>query len=159
MTKKHDELISIIKKDHAEVKEIFKKLRNEEQAAAREKLVAKLYSEIEPHITGEEESLYPALTKSKDSEQTALEALEEHHVAQTVLKELLDMPGNHERFQAKAAVLKELVYHHIEEEESEVFKAFKKVLNSEQAASVLDDFQKAKSHKKQTMETPAAMAA
>ena len=121
-------------------------------------MVKKLHLEIVPHMTAEEESLYSTLKKSEESRETAAEALEEHHVAQMVLKELIAMPGSDERFRAKAAVLKELIFHHIEEEESEVFNIFKKVIKNDEAADILEAFQKSKSRKKKAMEKVPAMA-
>jgi hemerythrin-like domain-containing protein len=75
-----------------------------------------------------------------------------------VLNELLDMSGSDEGFKAKASVLKELVFHHIQEEESKVFNVFKKALKSDEAEGVLDGFQKAKSSRKKALEKEPAMA-
>jgi hemerythrin-like domain-containing protein len=158
MTKMHDELISIIKHDHEELKKMFGSLEKEKNSSAREKLVQKIHLEIDPHMAGEEAAFYPALKKTEEGKEIALEALEEHHVAKMVLKELMAMSGSEEGFKAKASVLKELVSHHIEEEESKVFNVFKKVLKSEEAEKVLNGFNQAKSSKKKALEKEPAMA-
>ena len=56
-----------------------------------------------------------------DTEDVALESMEEHHVVKWLLSELEDMDPRHERFDAKTTVLIENVRHHVEEEEEEFF--------------------------------------
>ncbi len=155
MAKKHEELIDILTKDHKEVKSLFEKLLKEEDPDNREKMVKKIHQEIIPHMAGEEAALYPALKNTDKGREIALESLEEHQVAQKVLRELIGLPGNLENFQAKGTVLQELVSHHIEEEESEVFKAFKKEIGSSEAGDILDKFQEEKSNTKESMKQPA----
>src|SRR5688500_17079476 len=48
------------------------------------------------------------------------EALEEHHAAELLIKELRKMGPKDERYRAKFKVLAEMVKHHIEEEESQI---------------------------------------
>ena len=48
------------------------------------------------------------------------EAVEEHHLAHVLIKELKKLKPADEIFQAKFTVLGELVKHHIEEEEDEM---------------------------------------
>ncbi len=51
------------------------------------------------------------------------EALEEHHVVKLVLADLPHVDPEDERFEAKMTVLSELVEHHADEEEKEMFKS------------------------------------
>jgi hypothetical protein len=57
----------------------------------------------------------------------ALEAYEEHAVVKLVLAELPGVDPEDERFDAKMTVLSELIEHHVEEEEDEMFKIAKKL--------------------------------
>jgi hemerythrin-like domain-containing protein len=59
------------------------------------------------------------------------EAFEEHHVVDLVLAELPKVDPEDERFQAKMTVLSELVEHHVEEEEEEMFPMAEKKLGAE----------------------------
>ena len=61
-----------------------------------------------------------------------MEALEEHHVVDLVLKELPQVDPADERFHAKMTVLSELVEHHADEEEEEMFPMAEKKLGSEE---------------------------
>jgi hemerythrin-like domain-containing protein len=56
-----------------------------------------------------------------------LEAYEEHHVVKLLLAELPRVNPEDERFEAKMTVLSELVEHHVEEEEKEMFKLAQKL--------------------------------
>ncbi|MDA8166124.1 MAG: hemerythrin domain-containing protein [Desulfobacteraceae bacterium] len=157
MAKAHDELTGILKKDHQEVKAIFGKLEKEKDAGTREELLDQLSRVLEPHLSAEEEAFYPALQKTGEGKETALQALEEHHVTKLVLEEVMDMAGSEESFKAKTTVLKELVFHHIQEEESEVFKIFNKVIKNDEARQVLEDFREAKSSRMAALEEESEM--
>ncbi|MGS1012951.1 hypothetical protein ACVCL0_14925 [Rhodanobacter sp. UC4450_H17] len=59
------------------------------------------------------------------------EALEEHRAAgDLVLPDLLDTDVGSEQFSGRAKVLRELVEHHVKEEEEEMFKEAKKLLSA-----------------------------
>jgi hemerythrin-like domain-containing protein len=61
------------------------------------------------------------------------EALEEHRaVLELVLPDLEGTVTTSEKFSGRAKVLKELVEHHADEEEKEMFKAAKKAMSAEQ---------------------------
>ena len=49
------------------------------------------------------------------------EALEEHHVAHTLINELKRRAGNNGRYEAKFKVLGESIKHHVKEEEGRMF--------------------------------------
>jgi hypothetical protein len=63
-----------------------------------------------------------------ETEDIALESLEEHHIVKWVLSELDKMEPADERFDAKVTVLIENVRHHVEEEEGEFFPMFRNEL-------------------------------
>jgi len=56
-----------------------------------------------------------------------LEAFEEHHVVKLVLAELPTVNPDDERFEAKMTVLSELVLHHADEEEKDMFRLAQKL--------------------------------
>ena len=65
--------------------------------------------------------VYPAIAEVIDDEELVKEAREEHHVAKFLIKELRKMDAEDDGFSTKFKVLGELVGHHIEEEEGELF--------------------------------------
>lgn len=134
------EFLEELKKDHQEVKEILEKLKSSGGEKNREKLFLELKKEIQPHMKAEEKAFYTLLAKEKESKENALEGFEEHHVTEMVLKELDKMGKAEERWLAKMKVFAELVDHHVEEEESKIFKDAQSVLDDEQMDEILENF-------------------
>jgi hemerythrin superfamily protein len=146
----YQDLFNTLKKDHKEVKSIFSQLKEASQSAQRQELLQQLQEELLPHMISEEKVLYPALKKSEEIREDALEALEEHHAAQLILKELMKLSPDDERFKAKVTVLMEMVDHHVEEEEDVIFKDVKKQFSSQEAGELLESFTKEKEKAKKT---------
>ena len=104
-------------------------------ARKREKLLGEIDREVRVHSTIEEEIFYPAYreaVRSKEDRELYQEALEEHHVVDLVLPEIKGTNPASEVFGAKAKVLKELIEHHAEEEEKEMFKRARRVMDTAQ---------------------------
>jgi hemerythrin-like domain-containing protein len=114
---------TLLKKQHQEVKGLFRKIDKTEQASTRQDLMSQIIQKLTVHSTIEEEIFYPAVRSlgSQKAEDTILEALEEHHVVKLVLEELPEIDPEDEHFSAKMTVLSELVEHHADEEEDEMF--------------------------------------
>jgi hypothetical protein len=119
----------LLKKQHKEVKALFKKLEKTENARERRRLMNEISVDLEGHAAIEEEMFYPAVRglETQKAEEMVLEALEEHHVVKLVLAELPKVDPEDERFEAKMTVLSELVEHHADEEEKEMFKLAQKL--------------------------------
>ena len=98
----------------------------------RAQLIEKVRSELVVHERMEEEVFYPALKSHEKAKDIVLEGFEEHHVADVLLDELLDVPEETDSWHAKVKVLQENIEHHIEEEEGEMFKIARRVLEPAQ---------------------------
>ena len=119
----------LLKKQHKEVKALFKKVEGTENARQRRQLLNEISQSLEGHTLIEEEIFYPAVRglQTEQAEEMVLEAYEEHHVVKLVLAELPRVNPEDERFEAKMTVLSELVEHHADEEEKEMFKTAQKL--------------------------------
>jgi hemerythrin superfamily protein len=119
--------ITMLKSDHATLKRLLRELSETSDRALkqRESLVERIERTLKTHAQVEEEVFYPAykaVTEGSDAEDAFYEAAEEHHIVDMVLPALKAAnPKSHE-FKAKAKVLKDLVEHHIREEEGEMFR-------------------------------------
>jgi hemerythrin-like domain-containing protein len=141
--------IALLKKDHEKVRGLLSDL---EKSAMRggpkaQKLVAQIDKELEIHTTIEEEIFYPAFREAvstKDDKKMYYEAKEEHHVVKLVLPEVKQEGLALEEFAAKAKVLKELVEHHADEEEKEMFPEARKVLSRQELKDLGDRMQQRK---------------
>jgi hemerythrin superfamily protein len=116
------------------VEELFERFEaaSEKALKLKRKLVDGMIAALSQHATIEEEFFYPAVREafSKDDEGMVLEALEEHHIVKWTLNELLDLPADAERFDAKVTVLMESVRHHVKEEEGDLFPKVRKVMSA-----------------------------
>jgi len=147
--------IKLLKSDHDTVEGIFEKLKSTTERAVktREELFTKLKTELDVHAHIEETIFYPALKKEAETRDITFEGVEEHHVIKILLRELAAMPVDTEQWTAKLKVLKENVEHHVEEEETDMFKSAREVFSKEQ----LDEFgARMEAEKKQQMKSIAA---
>jgi hemerythrin superfamily protein len=124
----------LLKKQHKQVKALFKKIDNTENPRERRQLMEQIAQALEMHTKIEEQIFYPAVRgiETKKADEMYMEALEEHHVVDLVLEELPRVDPADERFHAKMTVLSELVEHHADEEEDEMFPMAEKKLGSEE---------------------------
>ena len=76
----------------------------------------------------------------KESREDALEGMEEHHVSDMALKELETTQKGEDQWGAKMSVFKELVEHHIKDEESKVFKSAEKALGQDEIQNIMKRF-------------------
>jgi hemerythrin superfamily protein len=128
--------IEMLKADHETVRSLLEKLTQTTARAdkTRTDLLARIAAELSVHTTIEEEIFYPALRETGEAEAARMyyEALEEHRaVEELVLPDLQGTKPASEQFSGRAKVLKELVEHHAEEEEEEMFPLAKKLLGAE----------------------------
>ena len=132
--------IDLLKADHQTVKTILAQLSESTDKAIKKRtdLLDKLEMEISIHTKLEEEILYPAFKAAGTKEQDVLyfEAKEEHRTVDSlVLPDLKQTDPGTPEFAGRVKVVKELLEHHIEEEETELFPQAKKLLGK----SRLDD--------------------
>ncbi len=123
----------LLEEDHEKVKKLLGELEEttERGTKTREELFARIKQEMIVHETLEEELLYPTLKEHDKTKEVSLEGYEEHHVVNEIMAELEETPVDDERWAAKFAVMKENIEHHIEEEEDEMFKKGRQVLDQD----------------------------
>lgn len=125
--------IDLLLEDHKRVKAILGQLSDSTERAVKKRteLLNKLEMEITIHTRLEEEILYPVFKKAGGKEQGVMyhEAKEEHRTVDSlVLPDLKKTAPDSLEFSGRAKVVKELLEHHIEEEETEMFPQARKLL-------------------------------
>lgn len=133
--------IELLKQDHEKVKKLLEELSNTTERAVKKRteLLQKVALELEVHTTLEEEDFYPAFKQAggKDEAKMYHEAKEEHRAVEAlVLPDLLNTDPGIVEFSGRLKVLKELLEHHIEEEEEEMFKEAQKLMSSEELSTL-----------------------
>lgn len=146
-----NEFFQMLKKDHEEVKGILGQLTETKAAKKREDLFQKLREELVPHMKAEEITFYPRLLEKKEAREDALLGVEEHQLSDTVLNQLEKTPKDVDQWGAKMSVFKELVEHHIKEEENQVFKSAQKALSNDELQDIMKQFEQKKQKLKKTL--------
>lgn len=122
----------LLKTQHEKVKGIFKKLENGRGDAIAN--VLELINNLAAHMAIEQDIFYPSVIAA-DPDMIS-EAFEEHSIAEYALKRLLATDPSDDAFKARVVAAKELIEHHVEEEEGELFKKVKKMLDKETLAEL-----------------------
>lgn len=135
--------LQMLKQDHEKVKKILTELDSTTERAikTREEGFTTLKRELTVHEIIEEEIFYPALKEHAEAKEIVLEAYEEHDVVDAILGELEQTPVDDETWHAKFTVCKENLEHHIEEEEGEMFKQAREVLEREELTMLAEKMQ------------------
>jgi hemerythrin-like domain-containing protein len=136
---KHDKQIDatqLLEQDHKTVKKLLASLSETTPRALkkREDLLAQIAQEIRIHAEIEEDIFYPAYeaaARTQEDRKLYYEAAEEHGLVDIVLPALEQIDPSDEVFGAKAKVLRDLIEHHAEEEETEMFPRARKLLGKE----------------------------
>jgi hemerythrin-like domain-containing protein len=118
---------SLLESQHRKVEALFKKLQSGRSDA--ESTLEELANSLAAHMAIEQELFYPRV-KEVD-EDLVNESYEEHAVAELALKRLIATSPEDEAFAARATVLEELIHHHVEEEEKELFPKIEKAIDEE----------------------------
>jgi hemerythrin superfamily protein len=122
------DILDTLKKEHTEVKKLLVQLSEAETSAQRRALVVKIKAALVPHTTAEEKVVYDSVIalRDKEAQMDGHEGYLEHEWAAKTLQRLESM-ANAASPEHKAAgkVLRELVEHHIREEESNVWRDVK----------------------------------
>lgn len=127
--------IKLLTQDHKAIRKLLGELAESSTRATKKRadLLAQIAMELEAHTRIEEEIFYPAFKSAGKADDATMyfEALEEHRAAgDLVLPDLLRTPTGSEKFSGRAKVLKELVEHHADEEEKDMFKRAKQLMDS-----------------------------
>jgi hemerythrin-like domain-containing protein len=122
---------TLLKKDHKTVAGLLNKLEKTtaRRLKSRNDLFEQLKEALDVHTSIEEKILYPALKEKQETEDIALEAIEEHKIVKTLLAELDESAKDTDEWTAKLTVLKENIEHHVEEEEGEMFPKSQKLFS------------------------------
>jgi precorrin-2 methylase len=116
--------VELLTQQHREVKEMFDRFENMTDRAkvSKKKLADEICNALIMHTTIEEEIYYPATREaSEETEDMVDEAVVEHASAKGLIAQIMEMDPGDDLYDAKVKVLGELVEHHVQEEEEEMF--------------------------------------
>ena len=113
----HADAISSLKADHRQVEAWFSEFEKSKSSSKKQQLAAKICEALTVHTTIEEEIFYPAFLQGTADKDIHHEAVVEHDGAKKLIAQIQGMSPEDDYFDAKVAVLSEMIKHHVKEEE------------------------------------------
>jgi len=140
------DILDTLQAEHDEVQELLEKLVDSDAAREQKQLVEKVKRTLVPHTKAEEKVVYDAVLalRGKEAKIDGNEGYIEHGLADQTLKKLDKLTANTPEFHAAAKVLKELVDHHIQEEEKNIWAQVKENFSHDEREQMNRDFLAAK---------------
>ena len=140
-------ILNDLHQDHQEVSEMIEQLLKAEEAKERTPLFKEIMTKLLAHAHAEQNVLYKKMEKSDDEETRsfAFEGDNEHQIVEQQLKQMSRARNKaSEQWTAQATVLRELVNHHVKEEEGTGFTCARREFDSEQLEKLGEQFRRQK---------------
>ena len=140
-----------IKSEHENFRKVTNAIDDTTDRAkqTRNEQFAKLKRDIITHHRSEEVVLVPVLKDHKETRDMGLEILEEHHLLDHLISQLTDLNVTDEKWGIKFGVFKEILEHHLEDEESKINDEAHKVIDKEKLVALGDEFEKERERQKE----------
>lgn len=132
-------IVEEIKKEHDEIRDHILQIENNEEKAAE--LFKELTVFTLAHHESEEHVVFPVLSRKKDVKETKDSLIAEHAAARRTMQYLLALPGDDKMWTAHFHVVKDLIYHHVEEEENELFEILREEMNEKEMEELYKKFE------------------
>jgi hemerythrin superfamily protein len=138
------DIYQILKSDHKEVSNLFKKLEDTSDNAGktRDRIFGKLHDELKAHSSAEEEMFYPRLKDNASTRDLVAHALHEHQAVDRMLAEMSTMESASSEWSKKCKMLHKMVEDHVKEEENKIFPEAKKILSDDEAKELGKQFKR-----------------
>lgn len=133
--------------DHQEVSALIEQIMNTEESSERTSLFKEMMNMLLAHSHAEQQVLYKKMEKSDDEKarKFALEGTNEHQIVEQQLQQMAKARNKAtEQWTAQLTVLRELVNHHVREEESTGFSCARSEFDKEQLEKFGQQFQRQK---------------
>ncbi|MCB0807378.1 MAG: hemerythrin domain-containing protein [Bacteroidales bacterium] len=130
-----------IREDHKTQRSLLNTLlRTEGDSNDRRSVWEKLKVELMAHEMAEEKNFYNPMIEHDKSQEHARHSIAEHHEIDEMIKKLDDTEMSSSAWLTHFKSLRELVFHHLEEEEHEIFKVAGQVLNETEKERLAKDY-------------------
>lgn len=122
-----------LKEDHKTQRSLANMiLRTEGETDERKSLFKQLKEALEHHANAEERHFYNPMMEHDQSQEKARHSVAEHHDIDEMIEKLEETDMSSSAWLTYFRQLRELVFHHLDEEENEVFQVAGKVLSENQ---------------------------
>jgi hypothetical protein len=140
-------ILKDLHEDHQEVSGLIEQMLETEETKERTAIFKEVMTKLLAHAHAEQNVLYKKMEKSKDEETRsfAFEGDNEHLIVEQQLKQMSRARNKAtEQWTAQATVLRELVNHHVKEEEGTGFTCARREFDSEELDKLGEQFRRQK---------------
>jgi len=121
--------LTVLRREHTRIEQLFIEFDSLSDCACsgRKAIMREIDELVRRHIAMEEALIYPHLAKAPewaDDRTTSLHGEEEHQLVLRLLEEIAATECHAAVYVARARVLRDVLLHHIEEEEAYIFPAY-----------------------------------
>ena len=140
-----DGILKQLHEDHQEVAALLEKILKA-SGAERNELFKEMKTKLLAHAEAEQKVLYKPMEKSEEEARSfALEGTVEHNLVHELVDQLArSRAKDSDQWTAKLTVLKEMIEHHVAEEEGTGFKEARKNFDGEELEKMGERFQREK---------------
>jgi len=138
------EVIPVLEADHRKVEALFKEIEESNDKEQTAQLFKQLKADLTAHSIAEEETVYRRFAGAEGMEEIVEDSQQEHEDLRALLDETSDLLGKRAAFMEKVQELKNVVTHHVEEEENEMFKLIRAHSSEEERIGLTGEFLAAK---------------
>lgn len=137
-------ILELLKRDHRKVDAILAAIESAGSDEQREQLFAQLVGEIEIHAQSEEDVFYDTLDADAQLEERLDDARHEHDEIDHLLEEMDEIGSAGAEWIGKLRDLRQLIQHHVDDEENRIFPRAQEVLGDDQLARLGGEFEHAR---------------
>lgn len=123
-----EKMFELLQLDHREISQMISQMQKT-SGQKREQLFARCQDALETHMQIEEDYLYPALEDIDETKDLVRDSYEEHKMVKKQIMELEKLNVDDPKWDAKLMAMKENVDHHVQQEETVLFRQAPKVLS------------------------------
>ena len=141
------DIYAYIKRDHLKVADLMQQLLDIRLAAFHRRLFEQIKGELLLHTEAEERTFYRAIeaaTREPATEEEMAHAFDDHSEIRGLLQDLTELSENDEMWMVKFGELKHAVEHHVQDEETNVWKKARLVLTPMQESRLARDMDREK---------------
>ena len=137
-------ILDLLKRDHEKVAGLLAEIEGARSDEQRDQLFGQLVGAIEIHAQAEEDVFYATLDADDRLEAKLDDARQEHDEVDQMLEELDELGAAADEWIEKLRELRQLIQHHVDEEEGTVFERAREVLGSDQLERLGHEFERAR---------------
>lgn len=127
------DIYDYLKMDHKKVAHLFKQFEDSQSPLRKHEIADMIAQELTVHADAEQQVFYAYLEKFNESKEEALHGEKEHQEIKDQITLILKATKYDAAWSKKVLKLKEMVEHHVKDEEGPMFKKAKEVISQEEA--------------------------